>query len=210
MRDKNLSYQQFNIQLEKNLEILVNQGFQKLLTERVIITPTLLSDFYFRYPRDYRTLRSLCIVQWFFPENLHYHIYLDLCEMSFSHLSRKQILELKILLLSKEKMITYLYETKRYTGNEIFGNILKKDILELSKILKIKRTNRKIVRPQRRRGYNDHGSMRFPETWLPDSDYTLTEQQLKKEKRLYLLNKSTQKVNQILEALVEMSKQSKK
>jgi len=200
MRDKNLTYQQLNIQLEKMKERGISL-FKNFSKERVIITPTLLEDYYFSYPRDYRLLRSLVIFQWYLPMEFHFRIWLDLTEMSFSHLNEKQRIELSILLSSQENCNKYLYETKRYTGNEIFGNILGTDLKELCKKLKVKKKNYKLVIPERRRGYNDHGSLRPFDRWIPDSDFSLTEQQLLKEKEKYLIQRTIYRTLQTLENL---------
>lgn len=185
MRDKNLTYLQFNIQLEKNID-LGNYQFQKFFRERVTITPTFLEGYYFLYPKDFRQLRVLSIIQWYFPEIFHYRIWLDLTDMTFSHLNKKQRIEIFILLSSKENMKTYLYETNRYSSYEIFGNFLKNDLKELLRNLKILKKSEKLVIPKRKRGYSDHGSRRPSEKWLPRTDISFNELQLRKERQLKL------------------------
>lgn len=193
MRDKNLTYQKFNIQLEKIGEKGL-PSLHRFLRERVVVTPTLLEEFYLVYPKDFRLLRALSIVQWYLPEEFHYRIWLDLTDMTFSHLNDKQNLELRILLTSKEICQKYLYETNRYTGNEIFGNILNNDLRDLEKILKVKKRSTKIRKTQRRRGYNDHGSRKPSEKWLPSSDFTFTEYHLRKERKLKLHNQTYSRI----------------
>jgi hypothetical protein len=197
MRDKNLTYSQFNIQLTKQLKGKLD--FHWFLRKPVIVTPTLLENYYFNYPLDYRLLRTLSIVQWYFSEFYHYRIFLDLKEKSYSHLNEKQIIEINILLSSKDNCLKYLYETERYTGNEIFGNILMNDLKDLKRSLKIKRKSVKVIKPQRRRGYNDHGSKRPDEKWLPKFDFTFTEQQLQKEKKLFQRQQIINRILLILE-----------
>ena len=198
MRDKNLTYQKLNIQLKKLVTNLENPAIHRFLREAVVVTPTLLENYSFSYPRNFRLLRTLCITQWYYPEEFHFRIWLDLTDMSFSHLNEKQILELRILLSSKENMLKYLSETNRYDSNEFFGNIVGNDLRELNRTLKISKKAYKLVKTQRRRGYNDHGSRKPSEKWLPDSDFSFTEYQLKKERKLFL-QQST--LNRILKTL---------
>jgi hypothetical protein len=65
------------------------------------------------------------------------------------------------MLNSKEDMITFLYLTQRYSGNEIFGNLLGNDFRELSRKFKV--FWKKYPRPIRkvwRREPKDKGSRR--------------------------------------------------
>lgn len=198
MRDKNLTYQKLNIQLKKLVNSLEVPAIHRFLREAVVVTPTLLEDFNFNYPRNFRLLRTLCIIQWYFPEEFHFRIWLDLTDMSFSHLNEKQILELRILLSSKENMLKYLCKTNRYDSNEFFGNIVGNDYKELRKVLRISRKVFKIKKTQRRRGYNDHSSRKPSEKWLPDSDLSFTEYQLKKERKLFLQQSTLNRILKIL------------
>jgi hypothetical protein len=154
-------------------------------TRQVFDTPTLLledSKVLIVYPRNFRLLRALAVSQWYFPEELHWRILLDLEEMSFNWLNRKQKLELHILISSRRNCEVYLYETKRYSGSEIFGNILGNDLRDLKKNLKIQRRKpKKPRRPVRRRGYKDHGARRPDDRWLPSNDVSLTEEQVRLE-----------------------------
>lgn len=167
MRDRNqLSYQQFNIQLVKEISL----NLQKFGTRRNTFSHELSLEFRpdklhssprISYPRNFRLLRCLCIVQWYFPENLHFLTLTDLEKESFSWLNLKQKMEISIYLNSRETMIKYLYLTDRYSGNQIFGNILKNDLQELSKKFKV--TYESYPRPRRkvyRRGPKDKGSRR--------------------------------------------------
>lgn len=185
MRDKNLSYSQFNIQLRKTLKKELS-NFNQFFRRAVVVSPTLsLESYYIRYPKDFRLLRALAIIQWYFPEEFHWRVYLDLTETSHSQLSSKQRIELSLLLSSEDNCKKFLYETKRYTSNEIFGNILKNDMQDLLRILKISRRISKVRRTQRRRGYNDKGSRKPDWKWLPESDFSLTEYQNEKERKQY-------------------------
>lgn len=211
MRDRNqLSYQQFNIQLEKN----ILQNFQEFGTRRNSFSQELSfefrpgelhSDFVIKFPKNYRLLRSLCISFWYFPGNLHFLTKLRLEEQSFSFLNDKQKIELTILLSSKENMIKYLYLTRRYSGNEIFGNILGNDLKDLSKKFVVSR--KFYPKPRKkifRRGPKDKGSRRvislgphFEEDLRRDVWIQL-ENQILIEKRNYL-HKVTNRIIKVLE-----------
>lgn len=203
MRDKNLNLKQFNIQLEKSIQRKLKN--ETLLRTPVFVSPTrqILDDQEFKiiYPRNFRLIRALVILQWYLPENLHWRIYLDLQERSFSNYNRKQQIEIAIFLSSKKNMELYLFRTSRYTGGEIFGNILGNDLSDLCKILKIsKKRKSNPIYPIRRRGYKDKGAMRPFHSWLPKEDYDLTRIQLRKEKEKYLLQKT---INFILSLIQE-------
>lgn len=214
MRDRNqLSYQQFNIQLEKN----ILHGLQEYGTRRNSFSQEL--SFEFRpeklhssprviLPRDFRSLRVLSIIFWYFPESLHYLTRLELEQMSFSWLNFKQKVEIQIYLSSKENMKKYLYYTDRYSGNEIFGNLLKNDFLSLSKKFKI--SSEYYPRPKKkvfRRGPKDKGSRRvisqgphFEEDVRRDVFIQLEEEKLIEKKKL-LQNL----INRVLKILSDLS-----
>lgn len=188
MRDKNQNYIQFTQQVENFLK-------KKLLLPRLLRTAvstssTLKLDNYnIVYPRSYKDLRNLIVVNYYNPENLRWRIFLDLNEKSFSNLNNKQRIEISLLLHSKEKCFKYLYLTERYSSHEIFGNILETGCKVLGN-LQIRKESTKLVVPEFRRGYRDKGSLRPKERWLPDSDYSLTEMHMNKEKKTDLRNKT--------------------
>lgn len=206
MRDKNLDFSKFNIQLRKICEKWKNQTFHQFFENHVLNTPTLsdeiLPEIRVSYPKSFRLMRTLCILLWYFPKSSYWYILCDLKLMNFPHFNRKQRLELKILLSSKENMEKYLFETKRYTSYEIFGNILGNDARDLFKTLKVGYFRNKIPRRTiRRRGYQDHGSRKPDEKWLPQFDFSFTEYQNEKEKKQYLFTLTVQKVVRYLENL---------
>lgn len=201
MRDKNLNFIKFNIQFEKELRRNLNDFSTKFFANNVLDSPTLLEDFDLNYPRSFRMLRCLCIFQWYFPEYLHWRIFLDLREMKFAFLNEKQRIEIQLLLNSKETMLTFLYETEKYSSNEIFGNILRNDCKELFQSLKLKSRNKKVRKTQRRRGYQDHGSRKPAEKWSESYDISFTERMNEIEARRYHLNKLTNRLIKILEKI---------
>jgi hypothetical protein len=126
---------------------------------------------------------------------------LDLKERNFAFLNEKQRIEIQLLLNSKETMLTYLFETKRYSLREIFGNVLRNDCKELFQTLSLKKRIRKIRKTQRRRGYQDHGSRKPAEKWLETYDISFTERMNEIEARRYHLNKLTDRLIKILEKI---------
>lgn len=167
MRDRNsLSYQQFNIQLEeKVLKSLKNFGTKRnsfSQEQSFEFRPdTLQDEVKVFYPRNFRLLRTLSIIHWFFPESISFLTKLQLEEDNFIFLNEKQRIELSILNSSKENMKKYLYLTERYSGNEIFGNILGNDLEEISRKFKVSRIRNPFPRRKvYRRGPKDYGSRR--------------------------------------------------
>jgi hypothetical protein len=167
MRDRNLlSYQQFNIQLKER----ILQSFEILGTRRNSFSQeqsfefrpdSLLEEKLVSFPRNFRLLRVLCIILWYFPENLHFLVRIRLEEENFHFLNDKQRIELSILLSSKENMKKFLYLSDNFTGNEIFGNFLGNDLKELSKKFKVSSKKNPIPRKKiYRRGPKDYGSRR--------------------------------------------------
>jgi hypothetical protein len=94
----------------------------------------------------------------------------------------------------------FLYETQRYSSNEIFGNILGNDLKDLNEELKVRRKKyRKPKELVRRRGYKDHGARRPDDRWLPSHDVSFTEEQLLKEKKTDLFISTTNYLLKYLE-----------
>lgn len=187
MRDKNLNFIQFKQQVEDFLRKKVY--LPRTLRTAVIDTPTFLEEYYFCYPRSFKEVLGLSTVLWYYPENLKWRILLDLQEKNFSQLNEKQRIQIQIFLNSKEDMLKFLYETKRYTSHEVFGNILGTAV-KVSRNLPCHRKSTLVIETKRKRGYDDKGSLRPKEKWLPDFDFSLTELQLKKEKRSDLQQRS--------------------
>lgn len=191
MRDRNLSFAQFHIQFSE----VILRHLEQFENRRISFSQEL--SFEFRpselhhepvvvYPRDFRLLRSLVIVHWYFPENLRYLVHIQLEGESFNWLARKQSLELTILLSSKQNCLKYLYLTERYTGSEIFGNILGNDLKDLCRKMKIlRRTYPRPVKKVWRRGPKDKGSRRV------NSTSSILVEEYRKD---YLLNLEEEKV----------------
>lgn len=172
MRDRNQSTQnQFNIQLRR--KVTSSDFYEKILKQEEYFShKTCLwrsdpgnvftnAEFKLTIPNSYRLVRSLIISHWYFPENIYFLYHIELENQNFSKFNTKQQIEIQILLSSKENCEKFLFLTERYTGNEIFGNILGNDLKFLSNLLKLR-----MVQPNRpvekvyRRGPKDKGSRR--------------------------------------------------
>lgn len=219
MRDRNhLNLQQFNIQLSKS--IFRNSSYKIILKLEEYFshksclwrsdTKTPNSWFELVLPRSFREIRSLCIASWFFPENISTLLFLEL-EKEFTQFNFKQQLELKILRSSKENCVKYLYLTERYSGPEIFGNLLGNDLKDCIRSLKLRfRTQSKPRKKVFRRGPKDKGSRRS------DSSVRIIEQEIQKdvwiaenqkevERRKFLLLQTKTRIQVILENYSEQS-----
>lgn len=180
MRDKNLNYIQFREQIGSFLRKKTNTI--EVLRRAVIDSPTLLEE----YNISIRTnkliaLRGLALISYYVPEILGWKIR-EILEERSKKLSHKDNLRLTSLLISKESALVYLYETQEFSSHEIFGNLIEEGLKAL-KHIKIYRIKYKVIYPKRRRGYDDKGSLRPSDRWLPDSDYSLTELQNEIEKK---------------------------
>jgi len=195
MRDKNLNFIQFCEQFEKFVKRKTE--LPELLRTAVVDSTTFSEDFTIIYPKKFKEILGLILIHWYLPEKIKWEIHLTLMEMSFSHLNEKQKTEIGLLLHSNEVCLIYLYCTDRYSSHEIFGNLLRIGFRTL-KFLRIYPKDRRIVRPKRKRGYDDKGSLRPKEKWLPVFDFTLTELQNEKEKKA---NLHERKINRLIKKL---------
>lgn len=198
MRDRNLlSYQQFNIQLrEKLLKDLKNLGTRRNSFSQELSfefrPEELQSEIEFFFKRNFRNLRCLSIILWYLPENLKFLVKLKLEQENFNFLNKKQRIEISILSSSEENMKKYLFLTNRYTGNEIFGNILGNDLKELSQNFKVSRRFNPIPKKKVfRRGPKDYGSRRvislgpkFEKDLYSDVFLQEKEEQLRRKEKL--------------------------
>lgn len=212
MRDRNhLSLQQFHIQLSKGISL--NSSKKTLELEEYFSHKSCLwrsdtkvpnSTFEVILPRSYREIRSLAIASWFFPENLRTLIFLEL-EKEFTQFNFKQQLELKILRSSKENCVKYLYLTERYSGSEIFGNLLGNDLRDSLKNLKLRFRNQpKAKKKVFRRGPKDKGSRRSDSSIRVieqeiRTDVWIKEKELKIENRKFHLHKLVTQIKIVLE-----------
>lgn len=187
MRDKNLNFIQFNESVEKFVGKKLH--FPKDRRTAVIDNPTLLEQYSIVLSNKYKDIEAVCIVVHFIPEiALRYRLLLDL-EIKLSKFDLKKQLKLKLLLDSRQTCLSFLYETKEVTSYEIFGNILNLGCKLLNNLKLIKRST-KVVKAQRKRGYDDKGSQRPKEKWLETFDVSFTNLQNEKEKKIDLHRKT--------------------
>lgn len=214
MRDRNhLDLQQFNIQLAKT--IFTSDLYSKILKQEEYFShKTCLwrsdtklpnSQFLLSLPRDFRLLRSLSITLWWYPEVMRTLYLIEMREKNFSHLNAKQQMEISIYLSSKENCLKYLYLTQRYSGSELFGNLLGNDLKDLSRVLKIRfRVQVKARRKVFRRGPKDYGSRRSDSTaqiieFEEKRDVWLAELEIVRKTKNHLLLQTIHRILLILE-----------
>lgn len=186
MRDMNLTYLVFKEQFEHQLNRKLSKEFTKdikILRSAVIDNPTFLREFEIRLPSKYYQIRGLCLIWDKLPLNLQYEIFLQL-EEKIKYFDFKKQLELKSL-IDPETRYKFLYLTKRYTSHQIFGNLIF-DSVESLKFIVLRRRSTKVKKPQRKRGYDDKGTLRsydiWCHRWTPSFDWSLTDLQNKQEK----------------------------
>lgn len=203
MRDMNQSYlnftEHFNKQLERKFSIIMSKDI-KILRSAVIDNPTFFCDFDLILPRKYKEIRGIIIILDKLPEILRYEILLCIEERILSFDFKKQV-ELRVLLDQKTKE-KYLYYTQRYTSHEIFGVLIQEAITSLLSI-KLYKKNKKVKKPQRKRGYDDKGTLRsydiWQHNWKPSSDWSLNDLQNQIERQITLREKYLSRIIKFIE-----------
>lgn len=196
MRDKN--HKNF-IEFEEQVRRFIGRNFQEslFLKNPVVDSPTFLEDYTIIYPRKYSELENLILLHWFLPETLMWRINLDLSERNYNNFNEKQQIILRILLSSRRNCLLYFFETERFSSHEFWG--------KLGQVCKTQLRNipidKKVVKPKRKRGYDDKGSSRPKEKWLPSYDYSLTELQNQKEYDQYLTERKITRILNYFEKL---------
>lgn len=188
MRDKNHTFIHFKGEIRSFMEKNFHGSLS--LKNHVVDSPTFLEELVIIYPRKFDEVEKLVLVHWFLPEALRWRIWLDLVDSNFSHFNRKQKMILKIILSSEEACFRYYYETNRLSSHEFWGKLGQATKVLLPNFLK----KYIIVKPKRKRGYDDKGSLRPKDKWLPSHDWTLTLLQNKKEYDDYLLDKTVSRI----------------
>lgn len=118
---------------------------------------------------------GLALLSWYAPREVSLYLRMDLEKRIKQFLLEDQA-KISLCLSSKGTCLNFLQETTLWHSRDFFGNILDKLSRRL-RVLRIMRPKRKVKRPQRKRGYHDHGS-RVPEhRWKPKSDYELVMKQ---------------------------------
>jgi hypothetical protein len=190
LKDVTLSPEQFNIQLERKvLKVLDGSKFRQNASPGYPQTSSLNSKITF--PRRWREIRALLIASWYLPEWLRWEVILHF-SVDFTYSLDVQSggldhsIEVLLLTTSREVMIKYLLQVSLLSARDLFGNVLGKDLESALRSIHFSE-NRKIRRKIRRRGYQDKGTWKTPDRWTERFDFSLTEEQLKREKmKLYL------------------------
>jgi hypothetical protein len=103
-----------------------------------------------------KELFELALVSWYLPEEIAFLLRLDL-ENIASKLSDEDFhkVPLMIVLSSKAETLLFLQETNLWSTHDFFGGYLKPGLLRKLRPLRL---SPKVVKPQRKRGYHDHGT----------------------------------------------------
>lgn len=175
MRDKSYCISTFLSQLEK----LCKESSQDELfrTTAVLDSPNFLERYYsdMILPKTLDSCVILAISSWYIDDQA---IACLIRESLREKLTNPDFSILELLLESKAQTELFLIETTLFHTRDFFGNFITKQRLQiLYKNLRFRPISRRITRVQRKRGYQDEGSMKEIHKWLPEHDYTLTEKQ---------------------------------
>jgi hypothetical protein len=191
----NLSTKELDIQLKRQVNLLLSHKKIDLPRIHVLDTPTLEpnSELICHLPSRFRELRALAIIHWYLPIELKFEIQLNLrnlfpYSLDFENDGLQQSLQLEILTENKDIMLKYLKYQEEFQARELFGTILREDSFRALKNLEIYwKTPSQPRRKIRRKGYQDHGSRRPDHLWTEKFDYSFTEYQLLKEEKFEFL-----------------------
>jgi hypothetical protein len=126
----------------------------------------------------------LAVVHWFLDDTWRVlvHVWLEQCNLQ----PENRVL---MNLVLKNKTLALIWITENYHERRFFGNVLKLLKQELESLTPIP-TKRKVPkRNQRRRGYQDHGTLRPLDRWREKDDWSFTEEQNRiEEERQVLLD----------------------
>lgn len=180
MRNQNFNPDSFFRQLDHQLYRIQESG--QLLRTRVVDSPNFLSGNwkFVNLPSKLSEIEALAIISWWLPIEIGVLLRLQL-EEKLKFLAPEDQIVLTILLSSRAEMQIFLSETSLWSTRDFFGNILMKGIRAFQR-LEFRKIITKVQKPQRKRGYHDHGALRPAHSWLPTNDWSLTEEQNRIEK----------------------------
>lgn len=162
MRKFNFNIQGFERQVEKFLSYYTDRI--KSLMDHVIVSPTFhnVSTFQLQHSKS-KDLFELAILSWYLGD-LGILLRLDI-EERVRKLEEKDFYKIPIgiCLRSKEVMLLFLLETSLWSSEEFFGAFFQKKDNPIKKLRTAKL--KKVVQPQRKRGYNDQGSRAEDSYW---------------------------------------------
>jgi len=149
----------------------------KELRMRVVDNPNFTSEFlgFKLHNLKLKQVMGLAYGSWIIPQELGIMLQLDLQEYIKRYDLNDRII-LEILLTSKGHAQKWLLETDLWHFRDFFGNILPIWIRTINR-LSFRPVNKKLRKPQRKRGYHDHGTLNPSHKWLPSHDWSLTEEQ---------------------------------
>lgn len=186
MRDSSLNKESFlrSVELVVRKVCSTNKTFRNHVSD---ISKYLSGEYNIgtRRPWTLKEFISLGIFQWYIPnKELQVLLRLFLEERS-SFLSLEDRLILQIILSSKVGCELFLLETSLWHTRDFFGNIVnEKRLGEVLQLIVYRRNSTKVIKPQRHRGYRDHGSCRLVhEQHQPNHDWSYREEQLRLELR---------------------------
>jgi len=130
----------------------------KTLMHHVVDNPTFpVGDTTFRLKSlKSKELFELALVSWYLPEEIGVLLRLDL-ENIVQRLNDEDFhkIPLMIVLSSKAQTLMFLQESNLWSVRDFFGNYLQPGLLRKLRILRL---SPRVVKPQRKRGYHDHGT----------------------------------------------------
>jgi hypothetical protein len=144
-----------------------------------LVAPTFTGAFRIQssHFRKEESLVQLAFLSWFLND---YYRSLIQVWLSERRLSSPNEIRKQIILSDKTVAISYF---RRYHPREIYGNLIPGWLELLSRLESVHVSQRtRIVKPQRKRGYQDHGSRRPPEKWMETHDWSFYELQCQIEK----------------------------
>lgn len=176
-QSKSLIYQVDSFLKEETKEVM------KELRMQVVDNPNFTENFvgFKLHNLNLKQLIGLSYGSWILPKEIQVMLQLDLFEY-IKRLSLEDQFIVETILGSKVAAEGWLIDTQLWHTRDFFGNILPLWAKSL-KSLSFRRVNKKLRRVQRKRGYHDHGTLAPSHTWLPKSDWSLTEEQNELEKK---------------------------
>lgn len=121
----------------------------------------------------------LILIHWYLPKDYRGITHLVL-ESSLKKLPIEQRGILSNLLKDPNLAKLTILETSYFARNprEFFGKVLS---IKLPKVIFKRLLSKKITYPQRKRGYHDHGTLKPDHQWTEHFDYSLTDEQRRRE-----------------------------
>lgn len=175
MRDTNLNSIQFCESLDGFFASVPERCME--LRMQVVDNPNFLRGNFklVGLPEKKNALIGLSIASWYMPTEVRWLLQMEI-EQKVKHLSLEDRFIFNIILSSKAEMIQFLLDTEMWHTRSFFGNIASAGRKSIPGIKFVKEST-KVKKPQRKRGYHDHGTLVPTHCWTPKSDISLTELQ---------------------------------